>query len=110
MLCKHEVVGSIPSGSTSLRWLCQLRLGEPDRGEGCHGEARKSEDGLTEVANNIVRETSIRMSHPTGCACVISDIVKRRSIRVWDLQSNLRNLIRNLQVISALAHRKMSGL
>jgi hypothetical protein len=31
VLCKHEVVGSIPSGSTSLRWLRQLRLGEPDR-------------------------------------------------------------------------------
>ena len=29
VLCKHEVVGSIPSGSTSLRWLCQLRLGKP---------------------------------------------------------------------------------
>jgi hypothetical protein len=31
-------------------------------------------------------------------------------IRVWGLQSNLRNLIRNLQVISALAHRKMREL
>ena len=40
VLCKHEVVGSIPSGSTSLRWLRQLRLGEPDRGEGCRVEAR----------------------------------------------------------------------
>ena len=29
VLCKHEVVGSIPSGSTSLRWLSQLRLGKP---------------------------------------------------------------------------------
>jgi len=43
-------------------------------------------------------------------SCVISDIVKRRSIRVWDLQSNLRALIPNLQIISALAHRKMIGL
>jgi len=41
----------------------------------------------------------------TDLACVISDIVKRRSIRVWDLQSNLRNLIPNLQIISALVHR-----
>jgi hypothetical protein len=46
----------------------------------------------------------------TGCACGISDIVKRRLIRVWDLQSNLRNLNRNLQVISALVHRKMDEL
>jgi hypothetical protein len=29
VLCKHEVVGSIPSGSTSLRWLRQQRLGKP---------------------------------------------------------------------------------
>ena len=29
VLCKHEVGGSIPSGSTSLRWLRQLRLGKP---------------------------------------------------------------------------------
>jgi hypothetical protein len=29
VLCKHEVVGSIPSGSTSLRWLSQLWLGKP---------------------------------------------------------------------------------
>jgi len=25
----QEVGGSIPPGSTSLRWLCQLRLGKP---------------------------------------------------------------------------------
>ena len=29
VLCKHEVVGSIPSGSTILRPLCGLRLGKP---------------------------------------------------------------------------------
>jgi hypothetical protein len=64
-------------------------------------------------ASNIVRETSLRTSCPAGRACVISDIVKRRLIRVWDLQSNLRNLIRNLQDISALVHRvhrKMSEM
>ena len=65
MLCKHEVVGSIPSGSTSLRWLCQLRLGKPDRSEGCRVEARKSEDGLTIVAKDIVRETSLRTLRPS---------------------------------------------
>src|SRR5258706_13649849 len=59
---------------------------------------------------DIVRETSLRMSYPTGCACGISDIVKRRLIRVWDLRSNLRVLNHNLQVISALVHRKMSEL
>ena len=110
MLCKHEVVGSIPSGSTSLRWLRRLRLGKPHRSEGCRVVARKSEDGPTMVAKNIVRETSLRMLHPFGCTCGISDIVKRRSIRVWDLQSNLRVLNHNLQVISALIHRKMIEL
>jgi hypothetical protein len=85
VLCKHEVVGSIPSGSTSLRWLRQLRLGEPDRSEGCRGEARKSEAGPapTSVSKQFVRETSLRMRDPKqGSACGISDIVKRRSIRV----------------------------
>ena len=90
MLCKHEVVGSIPSGSTSLRWLRQLRLGKPHHSEGCRVVARKSEDGpTTMVAKNIVREniTSHALSF-TGRACGISDIVKRRLIRVWDLRSN----------------------
>ena len=84
MLCKHEVVGSIPSGSTSLRWLRQLRLGEPHGSEGCHVEARKSEDGLApRLTQIIVRETSLRMLFILrDAACVISDIVKRRSIRV----------------------------
>jgi hypothetical protein len=73
------------------------------------GEARKSEDWLPNESN-IVRETSLRTLRPSGRACGISDIVKRRSIRVLDLQSNLRNPVHNLQVISALAHRKMGGL
>jgi hypothetical protein len=55
-------------------------------------------------------KTSLRMLRPSGRACGISDIVKRRSIRVWDLRSNLQNLNHYLQIISALAHRKMGGL
>src|SRR5262249_526286 len=42
VLCKHEVVGSIPKGSPGLRWLAQLRPGEPVRGEGCRVEARRA--------------------------------------------------------------------
>jgi hypothetical protein len=61
VLCKHEVVGSIPSGSTSLRWLRQLRLGEPDRSEGCRAEAREGEGGLVPRPRYSVRETSLRM-------------------------------------------------
>jgi len=53
------------------------------------GEARKSEDGLTIVAlNNRPRNITSHVASFTGCACGISDIVKRRLIRVWDLRSN----------------------
>ena len=65
VLCKHEVVGSIPSGSTSLRRLGLLRLGKPDRGEGCHAEARKSEGGLSADPITVAKpsaKTSFRMS------------------------------------------------
>jgi hypothetical protein len=111
VLCKHEVVGSIPSGSTSLRWLRQLRIGKPDRKRRLPRRSSKSEDGLpVEPTKVIVRETSLRTLRPAGCACGISDIVKRRSIRVWDLRSNSRNFNHYLQIISALVHRKMSGL
>ena len=48
VLCKHEVVGSIPSGSTTLRlWAMRGAAGHGDRS--VPGEARKSEDGLTET-------------------------------------------------------------
>ena len=50
--------------------------------------------------------TSHSQVHTKNCDCVFSDIVKRRSIRVWDLQSNLRNLIPNLQIISALVQKE----
>src|SRR5260221_7024984 len=40
-----EVGGSIPPGSTSLRRLRQLRLGKPQRSEGCRGEARRAKPG-----------------------------------------------------------------
>ena len=72
VLCKHEVVGSIPSGSTSLRWLCQLRLGKPDRSEGRHVVARRAKTGRLETGltatdpKNIVRETSLRTRCPDG--------------------------------------------
>src|SRR5712692_8808195 len=42
----QEVGGSIPPGSTSLRWLRQLRLGEPSRSEGCRVVARRAKTGL----------------------------------------------------------------
>jgi putative endonuclease len=41
----QEVGGSIPPGSTSLRWLRQLRLGKPSRSEGCRAVARRAKAG-----------------------------------------------------------------
>ena len=41
----QEVGGSIPPGSTSLRWLRQLRLGKPYRSEGCRVAARRAWTG-----------------------------------------------------------------
>ena len=85
MLCKHEVVGSIPTGSTSLRRLRLLRLGKPECSEGCRAEAHLG------VGGPAARQQTIRprdnISHLlvlTGITedCVLSDIVKRRSIRV----------------------------
>jgi len=75
----------------------------------------KSEDGLT-VGRQTDRpkitsaKTSLRMRAPNGRACGIFDIVKRRSIRVWDLRSNSRNSNHYLRDVSALAHRKMREL
>jgi hypothetical protein len=60
--------------------------------EVCRVEARKSEDGLTigrqTEPKTSSAKTSLRTLRPFGRACGISDIVKRRSIRVWDLRSN----------------------
>ena len=41
----QEVGGSIPPGSTSLRRLRLLRLGEPYRSEGCLAVARRAKAG-----------------------------------------------------------------
>ena len=40
-----EVGGSIPPGSTSLRWLRQPRLGKPSLSEGSRGVARRAKTG-----------------------------------------------------------------
>ena len=83
VLCKHEVVGSIPSGSTTLR--LRLCVAQPGMAiEVCRVEARKSEDGLTIGIKTSSAKTSLRTLRPFGRACGISDIVKRRLIRVWD--------------------------
>jgi putative endonuclease len=53
----QEVGGSIPPGSTSLRWLRQLRLGKPHRSEGCRGVARRAKPGLGKRGRHVVAST-----------------------------------------------------
>jgi hypothetical protein len=60
LLCKQEVVGSIPSGST--RWCDHGRLYRPR---------------FSSFASFVIARTSLRRS-----ARLLSDIVKRRSIQV----------------------------
>jgi len=40
--------GSNPGRVSSLRWLRQLRLGKPYRGEGCRDEARRAKSGTVQ--------------------------------------------------------------
>ena len=87
VLCKHEVVGSIPSGSTSLRRLRLLRLGKPVRDGGCHAIARRAKASRASTCRRSEtkrpRKHHFARAHPhRGATCGISDIVKRRSIRV----------------------------
>nr|WP_249786588.1 MULTISPECIES: GIY-YIG nuclease family protein [unclassified Bradyrhizobium] len=55
----QEVGGSIPPGSTSLRWLRQLRLGKPaplprgEASEGCRGEARRAKPGFSKTRAGV---------------------------------------------------------
>ena len=95
MLCKHEVVGSIPSGSTTLRpsgYAWRSHAGA--EGRSVPGVAFLGIDGLTNDRSNIVRENiTSHVASLKGCACGISDIVKRRSIRVWDRKSMSQDFI-----------------
>jgi hypothetical protein len=61
----QEVGGSIPPGSTSLRWLRQLRLGKPCRGEGCHAEARRAQADAHH-ANSVVAKKRLRRPQATA--------------------------------------------
>jgi hypothetical protein len=61
VLCKHEVVGSIPSGSTSLRSRRELRLGKPSESEGCHAGAQGAKAGWFTELNIPSAKTSFRM-------------------------------------------------
>src|SRR5262249_51000838 len=71
VLCKHEVVGSIPSGSTSLR-ANALRLGKPPTANGCRAEARRAKADYTAQRSNRFRRRVSRRA---------IDIVKEGSPR-----------------------------
>ena len=64
-----EVGGSIPPGSTSLRWLRQLRLGKPCRSEGCRGVARRAKPGRSSrppyFPVNLGGRFSIKLATPS---------------------------------------------
>ena len=110
VLCKHEVVGSIPSGSTSLRWLRQLRLGKPILAKAAASKPERAKTGRL-ATNKSSAKTSIRTRCPPGCACGISDIVKRRSIRVWDLAKQFaRSQSLSPDHFGARAIARLSGL
>src|SRR5260370_17059873 len=67
----------------------------------------KSEDGLTVNDQRISSaKTSLRKRAPNERACGIFDIVKRRSIRVWDLRSNSPNSNHYLRDVSLPVHPK----
>ena len=74
------------------------------------GVARKSEDGLSsKTRNHIVREniTSHSAILTKDLVCVISDIVKRRSIRVGSCEAICASH-HNLQIVfGACLHREM---
>jgi hypothetical protein len=109
VLCKHEVVGSIPSGSTSLRWLTPATAWRASRS--AKAATSKLEERRRATIKSFVRENIVPQSLALTRAidCVISDIVKRRSIRVGSCINSCATL-HNLQVISALVHRKMGEL
>jgi hypothetical protein len=80
LLCKQEVVGSIPSGSTSLRSRSETKAAalEPEgrkrAGAASFGSASRKPPTLVHDLEFVPRRSSITR-------CRLSDIVKRRSIR-----------------------------
>jgi hypothetical protein len=75
VLCKHEVVGSIPSGSTTLRLTATrgaAKLGlwrglftqEPKGGAWCPAKPLSEDGQLSSMRPFVVRETSLRMRDP----------------------------------------------
>ena len=102
VLCKHEVVGSIPTGSTTLRpsgyaWRGQglNKLEYPRRSRRAKRGARRSHLANTGSGPSVInirpRDNISHLLVLTGTTedCVLSDIVKRRSIRVGSCNEGL---------------------
>jgi hypothetical protein len=108
VLCKHEVVGSIPSGSTSLRWLRQLRLGKPVVAKAAASKLDRAKTGWLPNQTSSANITSHALSLRTR----VRDFWHRKEEIDPSLGSAKQFAFSNhyLQIISALVHRKMSGL
>jgi hypothetical protein len=78
LLCKQEVVGSIPSGSTSRVAVAGFRaMRDPARPLNLDRLCR------------LVRKQIVSHVASKDAACGLSDIVKRRSIRAFGRDENL---------------------
>lgn len=85
MLCKHEVVGSIPTGSTSLRAIRRFGSASHLIAKAVAPELVRAEADFAPDRHTIrPRDNTSHLLVLTGTTedCVLSDIVKRRSIRV----------------------------
>jgi hypothetical protein len=91
LLCKQEVVGSIPSGSTNLRgwgrfgWWTRLssREGRPPKPKG-------------EGGRRLLKSSFVEKFYPRARDCIararaLSDIVKRRSTQFGNQGTGIRD-------------------
>ena len=86
VLCKHEVVGSIPSASTSwMAWEERRKLDQ---------RRLVNESSVNERATKSPRSILFASEVRDGYACVISDIVKRRSFRATIVKAFARTCSR----------------
>jgi hypothetical protein len=91
LLCKQEVVGSIPSGSTNLRgwgrfgWWTRLQAARVAR------RSLKTKAGCASSASSFVEKFGSARSRLHRRACALSDIVKRRSTQFRNQETGIRD-------------------
>ena len=98
LLCKQEVVGSIPSGSTSRVAVARPR-------------ALRSRRELRQAIDRLVRKLIFSpRRHRKIRRCGLSDIVKRRSLRAFGRDENLaRRAISSIKTQCASGMETFSG-